>query len=192
MQEENKKEQQKVPEWQRKDEIRSYVIKLKQKYFSDLSHIEPDNMVYAAFSKKRSAKKAEIRSIKGVWKLFAPFAYILSVHLETWDQLSEQERYYVIYHELLHIPEEGFEQTSKDYQKLLRHDLEDFKSLVYEFGVYLEKIDRIVENGDAKAPEVDDDEDEEVEAPKKVKAKAKPKQEDEEEIETDEDEEDEE
>jgi len=171
--------EERVPEWQKKDELKNYVLTLRSKYYSELSHIQPDNLVYAAFSKKRSSKKAEIRSIKGVWKLFAPFAYILSVHLESWDQMTEHERYYVIYHELLHIPEDGFEETSKDYQKLLKHDLEDFKSLVYEFGVYLEKIDKIVENPDSKSPvaeEEDDEEDEPIRAPK-AKAKAKVKEE---------------
>jgi len=141
-------EKEKKQEWQRMDDLKSFVIQLKQKYHSQLSHIEPEMMLYAAFSKKRSSVAANIRAITGVWSLFKNECYILAVHLETWDMLADPERFYTIYHELLHIPEEGFIEGEKEFKKLNKHDLQDFKSLVDEFGVYKENIEKIVKNKD--------------------------------------------
>jgi predicted metallopeptidase len=149
MEEEKKKPQ----EWQRKDDLEQYVIRLKNKYRSELDHIIPDSILYAAFSKKKSSVKANIRAISGVWALFKNECYILSVHLENWNELTEQQKMYLIYHELLHIPEYGFVDGEKDYKKIVKHDLQDFKILVDEFGVYQEEINKIIDKSEAKEDE---------------------------------------
>jgi len=130
-------------EWQRKEDLGRYVKLLAAKYKTHLSHIQSDNILYAAFSKDKSSKLAEIKPIKGCWSLFRNECYIITVHLEGWESLPDPERYYTLYNQLLHIPEYGFIDGEKEYRKLLKPDLFDFKCLVDEFGVYKENITRL-------------------------------------------------
>lgn len=129
--------------WEKRDELKDYVERLADIYPNDLGHIQPDNLIYVGFSKPRSSVAANIRAVKGVWSLFRNEAYILAIHIETWDSLSEPERLYIIFHELLHIPEEGFDEGVKNYKKLIKHDLQDFKILIDKFGVWKEKLEVI-------------------------------------------------
>ena len=140
MEEERRRQQ----PWEKRDELKEYVYTLKKLYPLDLDHIQPENLLYVGFSKKRSSCAANIRNITGVWSLFKNEAYILAIHIETWESLSEHERLYVIFHELLHIPEYGFIEGEKEYKKLVRHDLQDFKLLVAKFGVWKEDLEKIL------------------------------------------------
>jgi len=135
--------------WSRKDEVKDYVIALKQKY-ADLSHIQADNILYVGFSKKKSSQLCSIKSITNEWSIFRNEAYMITVHVESWDQLIEADRYYNLYKQLLRIPENGFSEGAKEYKKLTKPDLNDFKSLVHEFGVYKEHINQIMDGIDPK------------------------------------------
>jgi len=141
-------EEKKRKEWTKCDFLKNYVQSLKQLYKSDLSHIQPDNLLYVGFSKKRSSCIANIRPVKDMWSLFHNETYILAIHLESWESISEQERMYVVFHELLHIPEFGFDKGDKDYKKLLKHDIQDFSVLLERFGVNKENVHQIKIDGD--------------------------------------------
>lgn len=145
------KEKKKRPEWTKEPQIIEYVRFLKANYPSELGHIQPDNIIYVGFSKKRSSAQAWIQPIKGVTTLFRNEAYVLAVWIENWEIRSEAERSYIIMHELLHIPEYGFQEGTKEYKKLAKHDLEDWKILVDKFGAYKEKISMIIDNPDVKS-----------------------------------------
>jgi predicted metallopeptidase len=141
-------EKQRRIEWQDYQHIKHYVRSLIKDYPSETQHIQVDNILYVAFSKKKSRVIADIRPIKGVWSVYRHEAYLLMVHLETWECLSEAERLYHIFHVLLHIPQFGFVQGEKDFKSLVKHDLQDFQSLIDKFGVWKEKIDLIKKNAD--------------------------------------------
>jgi hypothetical protein len=125
------------------------VIALKRKY-ADLSHIQPENILYVGFSKKKSNQPCNIKAVNNEWSLFRNEAFMITVHVESWDQMIEADRYYSLYKQLLRIPENGFSEGTKEYKKLIRPDLTDFKSLVHEFGVYKENINRIMDGIDPK------------------------------------------
>lgn len=153
-------------EWVKCEFLKNYVQSLKQLYKSDLSHIQVDNLLYVGFSKKKSSCSANIRPVKDMWALFHNETYILAIHLETWDSISEQERMYIIFHELLHIPSFGFDKGDKDYKKLLKHDIQDFSVLLERFGVNKENVHQIKVDGDVITnydSDYDEDEDDEDE-----------------------------
>lgn len=135
-------------EWSKCEFLQDYVIALKAQYRTDLTHIEPENLIYVGFSKKKSSCVANIRPVKDMWSLFHKEVYILAIHIESWESLSEQEKMYTIFHELLHIPEFGFDNADKEYKKLLKHDVQDFSVLLSRFGVFKENLDKIKKNGD--------------------------------------------
>jgi len=139
--------------WEKMDDLRNYVARVKKRYPLHLSHVEPDMLFYASYSQQKSKAKAKIMPIKDIWALFSPQCYILAVHKESWDVMDEAERSYAIFHELLHIPDLGFVQGEPDYKKLNDHDVQDFSLLIDKFGVYHEKIKSLVDDIDVHQPE---------------------------------------
>lgn len=148
MDQENQAKKQRGKRWEKMDIIRDYVVRIKKKYPHYARHIEPDMIFYSSFSQEKSKVQAKIIPIKDVWSLFSPQCYILAVHKESWDLMDEAQRYYVIFHELLHIPEFGFIQGESDFKKLDDHDVQDFAILLEKFGVYRENIKDLVEDRD--------------------------------------------
>lgn len=135
-------------EWRLDDtgEVQEYVEKAKEKFATEFAHIIPEMIEYCFFSKENSKVKAKIGPIKGKYAMYVKNKnYSLEVHEETWEIYSEEERLYLIAHELMHIHEEGFFEGMPGCKKTLPHDLEDFKSLVHEYGVYKENIKKIIE-----------------------------------------------
>jgi len=131
-----------------KDEIKKYVVKIKAMFSYELGHIEPDMIEYLFFSKKNSKVKARMVVVKGRLTAYLKTKpYILEIHKESWQDMLEPIRCYVIKHELLHIDEMGFIKGDGGYKKLIKHDLEDFKSLVRESGVDMEKVVRVFGDG---------------------------------------------
>jgi len=129
-------------------ELKDVVVLLKSsKTFKDkLNHINIDRILYSNFSKKASRTKGRIGPVPPRFSVFLKnFEYFLEIHKESWVTASEGERLYIILHELYHIPEEGFDKESSDYKKTIKHDLEDFKTLIKTFGADLEKADALVE-----------------------------------------------
>ena len=149
-------------EWQDFPELKEYVYKLIKDYPKHLNHIQPDNILYVKFSKKKSSTVSDIRPIKGVWSVYRPEAYLLMVHLESWECLSETERLYHVFHVLLHIPDYGFVKGEKEFKSLVKHDLQDFRVLVDKFGVWKENLETIKKNADSiTSDEIDGDVDNE-------------------------------
>ncbi|MFA5732927.1 MAG: putative metallopeptidase, partial [Acidithiobacillus sp.] len=91
-------------------------------------------------------KVAEVAVISRRLDHFVDSDYILSVHEESWDEISEAEKYLVILHELMHIPEEGFDIEDKHYKKLIDHNIKDFRYILKEFGVDWEDSKKILDD----------------------------------------------
>jgi predicted metallopeptidase len=121
------------------------VVDLVVKAFPEkLQHIESNRLLYASFSRKTSRVKGRICPISPRYEIFLGEAvYILEVHLESWEKMSEGIRLYVILHELLHIPEMGFQDGSKQYKHTIRHNVEDFRDLIKEYGVDMENVEKL-------------------------------------------------
>jgi predicted metallopeptidase len=107
----------------------------------NLNYIKPDRIYCQFFSQKRSSTLGRIGPIpKRFSNALSTYEYFLEIHKESWDVADEAKRLYVVYHELLHIPEEGFVNSSKDYCKTVKHDIQDFACLLKNYGVEQEKI----------------------------------------------------
>jgi len=134
-----------LPKWSKRDDIKPIVSELIQKYPELLSHLRPSSIGYLAFSKKKSKVQAKIYGVKPMFgTLYPDLDYILTVHLENWMQLEISERYVLILHELLHIPQGGFEVDDKEYHKCITHDVQDFSYILTHFGINWEDASKIL------------------------------------------------
>jgi len=125
-------------------EVKTVVKVLKDKFSAQLAHINPESILYLSFSKPKSAVKGRIGPVpKRFAHLFPDQDYFIEIHKESWLNSTEAERLYVILHELLHIPEEGFVNSSKEYRKTVKHDIQDFKALVKIYGIEGENLDKL-------------------------------------------------
>jgi predicted metallopeptidase len=139
--------------WVPMPNLKEVVEKIQAAFPDKFTHVNPDRILYAAFSRKSSKVKGRIGPIPA---RFSPFLqscdYFLEVYHEGWQDADEATRLYIVLHELTHVPIEGFDKESKYYKKTLDHDLEDFRELVKQYGVDLEKADALVKlvhkNGD--------------------------------------------
>lgn len=134
----------KLPKWAKQEDIRPIVSELIELYPDHLSHVRPSRIGYVAFSKKKSKKQAFVAPVKPMFGLFANVDYILAVHIENWVMLTVSEKYLLIFHELLHIPPEGFDENSKQFRKTLDHDVKDFSYILQQFGINWEDADKIL------------------------------------------------
>lgn len=133
--------------WYKMPELKDLVEQLMktEEFKQKLAHIVPDRILYANFSKKESEIKGKIGQVPPRFAIFLEdFDYFLEVNQENWLESNEGQKLYIILHELFHIPVEGFDKESKQYKKTIKHDLEDFRALVREFGVDCENADNLV------------------------------------------------
>ena len=122
--------------WERNEtEVKPIVSKLIEMFQEQLHHIKPSQIGYLSFSKDKSKKMAYVLPVKKMYKTYFALDYLLCVHVETWQSLTASEQYVLIMHELLHIPENGFDPESKSYRKTVDHDVKDFAFIVANFGV---------------------------------------------------------
>lgn len=133
------------PKWIKCDELKPVVAELVEMFPSQLNHIRPSSIGYAAFSKKKSKAAAKVFPMRPMYGLFSSVDYIMAVHLESWAIATKSKKYLLIMHELMHIPTEGFEPTSKEYRKTIDHDVKDFAFLLRQYGIEWEDSDKIFE-----------------------------------------------
>ncbi len=60
--------------------------------------------------------------------------YLIEVSAEVWQQLTDEDKYRIVHHELLHIDPEWDEKTDATNFTLRKHDLQDFKEIVNKYG----------------------------------------------------------
>jgi predicted metallopeptidase len=130
-------------QWQRDDNLKSIIEALKKAY-PEFNYVESDKIGCCFFSKKQSKAAAKIARVSSMHSLFMNEIYVLCVHKEYWDDASESSRLYTILHELMHIPNEGFNPESKSYRKLRDHDVQDFRHLLKTYGIDQENANEIV------------------------------------------------
>lgn len=130
-------------DWCKMPELESIVEMLKNS-FEEVKHVVPERILYASFSRKKSKVAGQIGPIPRRFAIFLEgYDYILQIHKESWESYDENMRLYLVFHELLHIPQGGFDAESKSFRKTLDHDIKDFKMLIKQYGVDLEKVEKL-------------------------------------------------
>jgi predicted metallopeptidase len=125
-------------------ELEGYIKRIMEAFPKEMGHVKPSRILTTSFSKKSSKAAAKVGPIPGRFASFFPeYDYFVEVHKEAWEVADEAKKLYIVLHELTHIPEEGFLNSSTQYRKVLKHDVEDFSHLMLKYGVELEKVDEL-------------------------------------------------
>ena len=181
--------------YSRVSEAEDMVKKLCEKQPDALWCVKPENVaIYGIENKQRSEKNktlAKIKPVKGEEKAILqdngiPIRYLITLYWSDWREWKENQKQWVIFHELLHIHHE--------IGKTIKHDCEDFRLILAhpQAGVdWFNKDLPDIINGDVKfdlnlrpsmeeAEETDNikDEEERAEAKKERKEKKEKKEKD--------------
>lgn len=126
--------------WEVRDDIRPMMIKLKKRFPTTIGHVRTKRILVVGFQNRSSGHVARIRANKMPWAITLPnYDYALEVWATRFDNLPKSQKWYVLLHELMHIPQGGHEEGNRlDYRKLINHDIEDFSSLLNHYGIYME------------------------------------------------------
>lgn len=90
-------------------------------------------MAYLFLLRKKSTFKAQIQRPGGAWVFLSDYDFVMLIHKDSWDAITEHQRKALVYHELLHITHTK-KKDGKIVLKLRRHDVEDFIEVVKHFG----------------------------------------------------------
>lgn len=76
-------------------------------------------------------------------KFFSEFDYIIELSGSLWDTLSQQQKYLLLYHEVLHI-DISFDKDGEIKYLLKDHNVKDFREIISKYGIdWIEDISLI-------------------------------------------------
>lgn len=87
--------------------------------------------VYPNLSK---TKVGECRVANRREHFFSGADYIISMSGDIWDELDDDRRYILTWHELMHVHPEYNEKKGEWNYKVRNHDIEDFAKIIEEHG----------------------------------------------------------
>lgn len=102
--------------------------------FHDLFCVEEHN--------KKPKFIAKIRLLESPLDLLSDKKVVVEIAKQNWDELSENQKLVVVYHELMHL-EFDFEHNR---YKIKNHDVEDFHSILNTFGLHWARVGNDVPN----------------------------------------------
>jgi predicted metallopeptidase len=142
------------------NEFKEIAEKLIDKYPNAFGHIELDKVLILSETEKSPKKYADIRRIGFPYSFLTAYKFIIIIYEPKLLGLTDAQKIMVCYHELLHI--------DSDFDKLLKHNIEDFRELISKYGVNWEidpNLPNILEDDDTTPVTVvaDTEEDEEEE-----------------------------
>lgn len=132
--------------WQVREDYRPLLFKVKKLFPTILGHIRIKKILLVGFMNPSSGHLARIRANRYPWSLAVPdFDYCIEFWSTRFDSDEYEDQLYTVLHELEHIPQGGFDAGNKfDYRKLVEHDVEDFRSLLKAYGIFMENVKDIL------------------------------------------------
>jgi predicted metallopeptidase len=128
--------------WRMREDYRPLLRRIKKLFPTVLGHIKTKRIMLVGFENPSSSFIAQIRKNGYPWAMALPdYDYVITFWSTRFDNKPKSYRLFVMLHELLHIPEGGFDRKNKKtYRKLRRHDIEDFSELRHAYGIRLQKV----------------------------------------------------
>jgi hypothetical protein len=96
------------------------------KYPQNFGQIDTDQILFLCEDEKSPAKYAEIQKVKSPYTFVTSYKFIMIVYSPKTIAMTQAQINLLIMHELCHI--------DQDFEKLVKHDLEDFVSLCSIYG----------------------------------------------------------
>lgn len=130
------------------DELSELVQKILQKYENKFWYVQFSDILCVEEYNKRPKHIAKVRLLEPPLNMLSDKQVIIEIARQHWDELTENQRLVVTYHELMHLE---FDFENNKY-KLRNHDVEDFHTILNTFGLHWAKpgndVPNILENPD--------------------------------------------
>lgn len=108
-------------------QYRDIASKIVDRYNVAFGHIDVDSILFLTEDSKAPKKYADIQLVKAPYTFITNYKFIMTVYEPKVIAMNDAQRNLLVMHELMHI--------SDDFDKLVKHDLEDFSSLVATYGL---------------------------------------------------------
>lgn len=108
-------------------EYKDIADKIIDKFPISFGHIETDKVLFLRETEKSPKKYADIRKVVAPYTFMTELKFIITFYEAPMLGLNDAQKVMVVYHELLHI--------DVDFNKLKKHNVEDFRELVSIYGV---------------------------------------------------------
>ena len=108
-------------------QYRDIASKIVDRYNVAFGHIDVDSILFLTEDSKAPKKYADIQLVKAPYTFITNYKFIMTVYEPKVIAMNDAQRNLLVMHELMHI--------SDDFDKLVKHDLEDFSSLIATYGL---------------------------------------------------------
>jgi hypothetical protein len=108
------------------DEYKDIAQRLIDKYPENFGNFDINQMLFLKENSKSPKKYAEIKKVTAPYTFMTSIKFIITVYEPCVCAMNDAQIHLLIMHELMHIDE--------DFNKLKKHDLEDFKVLIAKYG----------------------------------------------------------
>lgn len=128
--------------WEMRPDYRPLLVRAKKLFPTLLGHVKIDRIFLVGFRSRRSRHIAKISGNKRPWSIALPqYDFLIQIWSTRFDDKPKSYRLFVMLHELLHIPEGGFDKKNRhQFRKLRKHDVEDFSELLETYGICLHRV----------------------------------------------------
>lgn len=83
---------------------------------------------------KETSYFASCYPVNKMMQYFANCYYLIEIAMPMCATLTESQRNLVLLHELFHIPPNGTDPSDRDFLKMRKHNVQDFRVIVEEYG----------------------------------------------------------
>ena len=108
------------------NEYKDIAQKIINKYPQNFGNFDINKIMFLRETSKSPNKYAETRKVTSPYNFITSVKFIITIYEPCICQMTDAQLHLLILHELMHIDE--------DFDKLVKHDLEDFKVLVSKYG----------------------------------------------------------
>lgn len=140
------------------DEYKDMAQKIINKYPQNFGNFDINKILFLKETTKSPKKYAETRKVVSPYTFITSVKFIITIYEPCVCSMNDAQLHLLMLHELMHIDE--------DFEKLVKHDLEDFKVIIAKYGANWDidnNLPDILENEDEIKNDNDDEEDEEIE-----------------------------
>ena len=121
-------------DWREDAEALNIALKLTDKYKEIFEDLDLQKVRFVRNLASQAQKVGEVKACGFPYDIDSPFAYYVIIANNKWKELSESQQVLAIMHLLYAIAPQGTDETSNNYAKLRRHDVQDFNVVLAAAG----------------------------------------------------------
>lgn len=121
-------------DWREDAEALGIAMKLVVKFETIFEDLDLTKIKFVRNLASQSQKVGEVKACGFPYDIDSPYAYYLIISNNKWKELTEAQQTLSIMHLLYAIAPQGTDESSNNYAKLRRHDVQDFNVILAAAG----------------------------------------------------------